>query len=688
MKNPNRFRKLLAFALCAVIAGGAGAALPNISSIGSLSVSALQSADQTETPAAEKNMTSKMILNYTSATLGKGETFNLTAINSETHSKYTSVTWKSSNTGVATVSDGKITAKAIGTATITATLTNGTKATCQITVKAPASSVSLNKTSLSIGTGETYQFISSVKEGASFKRSFTSSDSSVLKITETTTGTCTAKALKTGTATITVKTYNGKTATCRVTVVTSVTSISLNKTSLTMGKGETFTLKATVNPSNAYDKRLTWKSSDPNIVSVSSGKITAQNTGTATITARSSNGKKASCTVTVKAPAASISFKQKEVTVGVGETPKLQSSVTDGASLNRTFSSSDSSVARIIETTPGTCTVKAVAAGTATVTVRTFNGKTATCKVTVKPAAASIQFKKTSLNMGVNESYQLLTTVPNGTSNTRTFTSSNTSIIRITQTTTGTCTIKALKTGTATVTVKTHNGKTATCKVTVKKLSTSVSLQTNRTLLKIGSTFRLKCTYNADSAIANPIYYVRDTNIVSIVSSDENSFTIKALKKGQTYASVILPNKKVASCLIVVPDQSTNNQPIIFTDFKCGKPDSAGGVDVFIDIYNNSNKTIKSITYTVRPYNAAGQVVSSEIGNKTDANLKFTGPVAPHEFSKTEYKLDSYISDSKIIYDDNWYYHYWSTVWYNQSIASIRLISARIQYTDGTVSTL
>lgn len=79
-----------------------------------------------------------------------------------------------------------------------------------------------------------------------------------------------------------------------------VTSISLDKTSLTLKEEETYKLTATINPSDATDKTITWSSSKTSFVSVSNeGLVTALSEGSSTITATSSNGKTASCVVTV-----------------------------------------------------------------------------------------------------------------------------------------------------------------------------------------------------------------------------------------------------------------------------------------------------------------------------------------------------------------------------------------------------
>ena len=71
-----------------------------------------------------------------------------------------------------------------------------------------------------------------------------------------------------------------------------VTSVSLDKTSLTLEIGESYTLVATVSPSNATDKSITWSSTNSSVASVSGGKVTAKSEGATTITATAHNGAK------------------------------------------------------------------------------------------------------------------------------------------------------------------------------------------------------------------------------------------------------------------------------------------------------------------------------------------------------------------------------------------------------------
>ena len=196
------------------------------------------------------------------------------------------------------------------------------------------------------------------------------------------------KAVDVGTATITVATNDGwKTATCSVKVnPVSVTGVSLNKTSLTMKVGDTQTLVATVSPSDAADKSVSWSSNNTSVASVSSsGVVTAKAVGTATITVKTKDGDKtATCSVTVNPiNVTGVSLNKNSMSLLVGETQTLTATVSPNNATDKsvTWSSNNTSVASV--SSSGVVTAKAV--GTATITVKTNDGgKTATCSVTVK----------------------------------------------------------------------------------------------------------------------------------------------------------------------------------------------------------------------------------------------------------------------------------------------------------------
>ena len=163
-----------------------------------------------------------------------------------------------------------------------------------IAMPVSASAAKLNKKSISLNVGKTYTLKASGTKG---KITWTSSKKSVATVSSK----GVVKAKKKGTAVITAK-YGKKKLACKVTVKQPVKSIKLNKTSATLKKGKSLTLKATISPSSANNKAVTWSSSNKKVATVSSkGVVKAVGNGTATITVKvkDGSGKKATCKITV-----------------------------------------------------------------------------------------------------------------------------------------------------------------------------------------------------------------------------------------------------------------------------------------------------------------------------------------------------------------------------------------------------
>ncbi|MDE7479486.1 MAG: leucine-rich repeat protein, partial [Lachnospiraceae bacterium] len=161
-----------------------------------------------------------------------------------------------------------------------------------------ATEVTLNTTELSMIKGAKYTLIFNVTP-SDFTDVVTWQSSNTDIITVDDAGVITAKAV--GTASVRV-TIGDKMATCAVTVVQPVTSISINKSSLSLDAFEEYTLTATVYPSNAADSSVEWTTSDESVATVSqTGKVTSISKGTAviTVTARDGSGKYGTCNVTV-----------------------------------------------------------------------------------------------------------------------------------------------------------------------------------------------------------------------------------------------------------------------------------------------------------------------------------------------------------------------------------------------------
>ncbi|GHT62778.1 hypothetical protein AGMMS50239_17080 [Bacteroidia bacterium] len=235
-------------------------------------------------------------------------TSQLTATVAPADANNQAVSWKSSNESIATVSsDGLVTAKTAGTATITVTTADGGfAASCTVTVTpniVSVTGVSLDKETLALKVDDTAQLTATVAPADADNQavSWKSSDESVATVSSD--GLVTAKAA--GTATITVTTADGGfAASCTLTVtpnIVSVTGVSLDKETLALKVDDTAQLTATVAPAGANNQAVSWKSSDESVATVSSdGLVTAKAAGTATITVTMADGGfTATCIVTV-----------------------------------------------------------------------------------------------------------------------------------------------------------------------------------------------------------------------------------------------------------------------------------------------------------------------------------------------------------------------------------------------------
>ena len=440
-------------------------------------------------------------LNKTSLSFtGTGSSQTLTATVSPSNATNKTLTWSSSNTSVATVSNGVVKAVGFGTATITAKSNNGKTASCSVTVNPiqPTGIKATPETSTLYGLNSTVKLSANVMPSNATNKAVTWSSRNTSVATVSSDGT--VKAVGYGTTVITAKTVNGLTSNCTVTVnPIAVSSVSLNKTSLSFtGTGSSQTLTATVSPSNATNKTLTWSSSNTSVATVSNGVVKAVGFGTATITAKSNNGKTASCSVTVNPiqPTGIKATPETSTLYGLNSTVKLSANVMPSNATNKavTWSSRNTSVA----TVSSDGTVKAVGYGTTVITATTVNGLTSNCTINVKKeevTSLTIATKPTKTNYYVGDTLNtagltLKAAYNNGT----------------TQTITGgfTCTPTALSTaGAQTVTVN-YGGKTATFTVNVQDVTLSgiaIASSPSKTSYYVGDTLdttglKLTATYN------------------------------------------------------------------------------------------------------------------------------------------------------------------------------------------------
>lgn len=386
----------------------------------------------------------------------------------------------------------------------------------------------------------------------------------------------------------------------------AVIDVSLNKTSLSFtGTGSSQTLTATVSPSNATNKTITWSSSNTSVATVSNGVVKAVGFGTTTITAKSNNGKTASCKVTVNPiqPTGIKATPETSTLYGLNGTVKLTANVMPSNATNKavTWSSNNTSVA----TVSSDGTVKAVGYGTAVITAKTVNGLTSNCTITVKKVEVTsltiaTQPTKTSYYVGDTLNTAGLTlkaTYTNGTA--KTISSGFT------------CNVSKLtSTGTQTVTVS-YGGKTVSFKVSVTKApqtapaglkaaAPSTSYTADGTITGTtaamewtakGSTAYTACTGNTVTGLAAGTYLVRYAETATHLASKAAEVTVPA------YVAVFQPLTLSFDPTDGVLDLTDTPEKTVYRGEAYGRlPEPTADGMVFLGWYTESGKRITSLT--------------------------------------------------------------------------------------------
>ncbi len=371
------------------------------------------------------------------------------------------VTWKSSDTSIATVSSGGV-IKAVsnGTCKITATTTDGTNlsASVDIIVDIKANSVALDKTSMQITSQNSInKLVATVTPTqANQKVSWSSSNGNIAKVDSK--GRVTP--VSNGTCKIIATTTDGtnRTASCDVTVdVKFVTGISFDFNSYTITNvNQTPVFNPNITPSDAEDKNVRWSSSNTKVATVSSsGVIKAAGNGTCKITATTTDGTNlsASFNITVNIKATKITMDKTKIELTTGkETEKITSSIEPSiANKAVKYTSSNTSIA----TVSSDGVVTAAGSGTCRIIATTTDGSkvTASCDVTVDIKTTGMKLDKTNYTFNKAETIKINPVItPSKASKKLTWTSSNTKVAivssdgKVTPVGKGTCKITATTT--------------------------------------------------------------------------------------------------------------------------------------------------------------------------------------------------------------------------------------------------
>ena len=498
--------------------------------------------------------------------VGASETLAATVSPKDAANK--NVSWKSDKPEIAAVdANGKVTGVAEGEATITVTTDDGGKtATCKVIVsdkEIKVTGVKLNKseTSILVGGNETLTATVLPEDATNQKVTWKSDKPEIATVDAN--GKVTG--VKAGEATITVTTEDGgKTATCKVTVSDTeikVTGVTLNKTALTLETGASETLTATVAPAEATNKKVTWKSDKPEIATVdANGKVTGVKAGEATITVTTEDGgKTATCKVTVsdtEIKVTGVTLNKTALTLETGASETLTATVAPAEATNKkvTWKSDKPEIASV----DANGKVTGVKAGEATITVTTEDGgKTATCKVTVKPNLVS-EITLAALAIYVGESKAVTATVKpdDATNKELTWTSSDETVATVDAT--GKVTGKKIGTATITATAQDGSGVSGSCTVTVLSAVKTVTVTPANLTLGKNKSYTLTATVDAQPGTDTGVTWTSsDTTIATVDATGTVTATDKVGTVTITATSKADPAKK-GTCTVKVSGDQTD----------------------------------------------------------------------------------------------------------------------------------
>lgn len=446
------------------------------------------------------------------------------------------VTWTSSNAGVATVSaNGIVTGASTGTATITARSSDGVTNSTSVTVNKPAATgvwISAQNVSVTIG-GTTQLYASVLPSTADQTVTWSSSNTGVATVS----GSGVVQGVSAGSVTITAQSLNGVTDSTSVTVnqlAPVATRVTVAPKSVALLVGKTAQLSAIVAPAGT-NQTVTWSSSDNRVASMfSDGTVTGAGPGTATITATTANGLTDTTTVTVTQPLPVVVITPTDAILEIGLTlqltanqPIVQWSMSPQNTYYATVDQNGLVKALRIAPNGNTYTISATAA----------SGQFATTTVTVVPSSitgVTVAPKWTS--MAVGETVQLSARVTPSTSyQTVTWSSDNTSVATIT----ANGLVQGVGAGWTTLTATTANGLTDRAVVVINTaVPRSVAISSKNPTVTIGGTTQLSASVTPFSADQT----IRWTSSNESIATIDANGLVRGIAPGNVLISAISSN--------------------------------------------------------------------------------------------------------------------------------------------------
>jgi uncharacterized protein YjdB len=330
-----------------------------------------------------------------------------------------------------------------------------------------------------------------------------------------------------------------------------VSGITLSTTTINLTPSQTSQITATVLPSNATNKSVTWTSSNSSAATVVNGLVTAIAVGSATITVSSTDGSNRSATALVTVtpvpivPVSAITLNQTTASLYPTNTLTLTAFVTPSNATNKTVAWSSNSSNAMVNSSG---VVTAVSAGSAIITARSVSGsQIATCAITITVPVTSVTISPITNTINTNATKQLSATVlpSNATNKAVTWTSSNSSIATVSST----GVVRGIASGSTTIRVQTvDRGFTATSNVTIVVGVQNVMLQTKSISLVRGATFQAIATIAPSNAQNKAVTW---SSAISSVATVTNTGLITAVRNGTGIISVFTQDGNKSASIIV-----------------------------------------------------------------------------------------------------------------------------------------
>lgn len=401
-----------------------------------------------------------------------------------------------------------------------------------------------------------------------------------------------------GTTTLTVYTDTYLFARCSVTVQRNPerpTNIYFEPKSTQIYVGESQQLNLVQAPVGSTPEPITYTSNNTSIATVDAyGKVTGIKKGKTYILARNSLGMSATCDVTVneRAKITKISFASSTESLKAGDSKQLIIKQEPTTAISESISYSSSNESSVTVSALGL--VKAVSAGTATITARSSSGLTATCKITVTETSkiTRIYCSPDSITMIAGDSKKLnvIQEPTNEKGEKLTYESNDEGVVKVTKD----GDLRAMNKGSARITVESASGLTAVCYITVKG---KIQLNKKQLTIYYGQSANLRMKETNDSVT----WRSSDKNIITV---EDGKVKSTGVGTADVYAVV---NGKTYTCSVTVKKPYIN----------ITKQSLEAGKKVKLRINTNKKVVWSSSNDKIATVSSAGIVTAKKTGKAT-----------------------------------------------------------------------